>query len=97
MRLRLHPAASKELHEATDWYLTEANSQTAANFVAEFERASAVIQDHPLIGSPSHAGTRRWLFRSFPYSIVYRVTNHDILVIALAHYSRRPEYWAARR
>jgi hypothetical protein len=32
----------------------------------------------------------------FPYSVVYRVHRDDIYVIAVAHSSRRPDYWRHR-
>ena len=36
------------------------------------------------------------LVRKFPYSIIYRVFKHDVLVIAVAHGRRRPFYWLRR-
>jgi hypothetical protein len=39
---------------------------------------------------------RRVVLRRFPFSIIYRVRGEEILVIALAHASRLPAYWAAR-
>jgi hypothetical protein len=32
----------------------------------------------------------------FPFRIPYQITPEDIVVLALAHTSRRPDYWARR-
>ena len=32
----------------------------------------------------------------FPYSLVYRSSESDILIIAVAHHKRRPAYWKSR-
>lgn len=41
--------------------------------------------------------TRRILFDRYPFSIYYRVTDDEIVVVAVAHQKRRPGYWASRR
>lgn len=32
----------------------------------------------------------------YPYGIIYRVDGAEILIVALAHTSRQPEYWRGR-
>jgi hypothetical protein len=32
----------------------------------------------------------------FPYNVVYRIRDDDIYVVAVAHTSRRPNYWKDR-
>ena len=32
----------------------------------------------------------------FPFTIPYQITREDIVVLALAHTSRRPDYWSRR-
>lgn len=40
---------------------------------------------------------RRLIMRQFPYSIVVREIGDDVVeVIAIAHHSRRPNYWHVR-
>jgi plasmid stabilization system protein ParE len=41
-------------------------------------------------------GTRRYLFPHFPFSLVYRVRNEEIEIVAVAHHRRRPGYWRSR-
>ena len=41
--------------------------------------------------------TRKVLLRRFPYSVIYRITESAIQVIAVAHGRRRPGYWKTRQ
>jgi len=34
---------------------------------------------------------------SFPYSIIFRATDTEIQIYAIAHAKRRPVYWRKRR
>ena len=40
--------------------------------------------------------TRRCRTVGFPYGIVYQVRNERILVVAVMHLQRQPNYWADR-
>jgi toxin ParE1/3/4 len=97
MRIGLHPAAAQELHLAVDWYLAEAGTFTAARFIAEFEHLQAVILRNPQVGAPGSYATRKCIFRSFPYTVVYRAAGERIDIVAVAHHSRRPNYWSSRK
>lgn len=33
----------------------------------------------------------------FPFTLPYQITDDSIVILALAHTSRRPDYWARRR
>jgi toxin ParE1/3/4 len=39
---------------------------------------------------------RRCPTNRFPYGVIYTVERRDILIIAVAHNRRAPEYWRAR-
>jgi DNA replication protein DnaC/plasmid stabilization system protein ParE len=41
-------------------------------------------------------GTRRIVFPRFPFSLIYRLRNEQVQVVAVAHQSRRPGYWKER-
>jgi toxin ParE1/3/4 len=41
-------------------------------------------------------GTRRFVLRRFPFTIVYREAAQGIEVIAVAHAKRRTAYWRGR-
>lgn len=93
---RLHPAARRELHRAFEWYVREAGSHIATGFVDEFEHALALVRAHPQVGESASGNTRRLVFKRYPYTLVYRLKGEMAEIVAIAHHSRRPEYWAGR-
>ena len=48
-----------------------------------------------LIGTASVA-RRRYVFRVYPYSLVYRLAGDEVTIVAVAHAKRKPGYWIAR-
>jgi hypothetical protein len=59
---------------------------SAVNRVAEFPGA------WQLLG----VGVRRCRLNRFPYGLVYSHIGDGIIVLAVAHLNRKPEYWRAR-
>lgn len=94
-RLVLLASAESELLEAVAWY-RERSLSAAQNFVLEFEAKVQLILDSPTRWAIFEADTRRVVLNRFPYSVVYRVQNNDVAVIALMHHRREPRYWSAR-
>ena len=56
----------------------------------------AFLKNHPEIGEPGGSHTRRLIFQRYPYTVVYRLKDEALEIVALAHHSRQPEYWAGR-
>ena len=88
--------AEVELLMAAEFYGRQAPGLRAA-FIDEFERMVGLIIEHPAIGTPYEAGTRRVLFDRFPYAVVYREKPAASLeLIAVMHLHREPGYWRGR-
>jgi plasmid stabilization system protein ParE len=94
-RFRFHPAAEAELNDAVDWY-EEKEPGLGLQFVGSIRWKIATLLVAPQRWRLVN-GTRRVLLGRFPYAIVYReVSDDEIEIIAIAHYRRRPKYWAHR-
>ncbi len=96
MKVRLLRAAGVELREALAWY--RERSQLAAENLwlrVQDARRSIVLfpQAAPLIGQRS----RRFILAGFPYDLIYCARPEEIVIVAFAHHSRRPDYWNHRR
>jgi toxin ParE1/3/4 len=89
------PAAHQELLTAAGRYDSQA-PRLGADFIDEVEWALDRIAGFPEHGSPYLVGTRRVLLRRFPFGVVYVLESSRALVVAVAHYSRRPGYWRRR-
>ncbi len=99
-KLRIHDAATLEAAEAAAWYEWE-----RTGLGVEFERAiecalDALEQDVvPLTSMPGAAGqcgAKRLFLRRFPYAVIVRESPAEILVVAFAHFAKRPGYWLGR-
>jgi plasmid stabilization system protein ParE len=93
--IELHPKALDEARAAARWY-REQNASTADAFRKELDRAMEKIAEAPDMYPQHIEGTRRFLLRRFPFSVVYRETSRGIEVVAVAHEKRKPGYWGKR-
>ena len=97
MKLVILPQALADLQQAAAFYIEQAGVELGESFTVEFERSISALLEHPLIGNAWRGGTRRFPLRRFPFSIVYQIKPDLLRVVAVAHQSRRPGYWADRR
>lgn len=93
--VELHPEAIEDIRGAREWYASR-SELAAAGFFSEIEDGLRRIADGPEAWPAFLHGTRRFLLRRYPYSLVYRVKPSMIEVIAVAHSSRRPGFWRDR-
>jgi plasmid stabilization system protein ParE len=96
-QLRNLRAAGAELGAAVQWF-EEQRPGLGAEFYDEVIATTARIQAFPEGGaliSPNQL-TRRMIVSRFPYQVVYRLTPTEIVVLAVAHLKRRPNYWKHR-
>lgn len=87
--------AELEILDAVTFYKERAGD-LAMDFYAEFKQAREEIAAFPEFWGLVGGGYRRKLLERYPYGIIYRVEGEVILIVALAHTSRRPEYWRGR-
>jgi len=93
--VRFLEVAQRELDEAVIYY----NSQTPGLGDALLLEAIAAIdriRRFPRAWHPLGERMRRCLLRRFPYGLIYHEELGDILIVAMAHLHRQPEYWRDR-
>jgi plasmid stabilization system protein ParE len=96
--LRSDELASEELLEAVLWYERQRVGLGAELFDAVLTTIS-LLDTHDEAGSPigGDPRTRRLLVNRFPYQVVYRLRESEIVIVAVAHLKRRPGYWRHRK
>ena len=97
MKYLLHPEALQDLRDAAAFYRDRAGSSVSQSLLASFEHAAGLLLRHPQLGVLWRHGKRRLIIQRFPYSIIYTVSGDEIRILAVAHHSRRPGYWRARK
>lgn len=87
--------AEQEMAEAAVFYEEKAKG-LGVEFLNDVKRAINRIQENPYLGETLRGNFRRCLLSRFPFSLIYTVETEGILIIALAHHSRHPNYWKNR-
>ena len=95
LEIELHEDANEELKAAAVFYESRQEG-LGESFLQRVSEGFGLIRRHPFVGQPLFDDFRRLVTRQFPYSLVYRVENDRVFVIAVAHWSRRPNYWKER-
>jgi len=91
-----HRLAAREYRDSRDWYAVRSAS-VAERFRIAVDRAvdriAAEAEALPVLSGPY-----RWVrVRRFPYLRIFRRQSPEtIMIVAVAHTSRRPGYWRRR-
>jgi plasmid stabilization system protein ParE len=94
-RVAYHRLAAKELIDSALFY-DHRRAGLGEEFLTEVDAVLAFIRAHPELGRPGRHGTRSYPTKRFPFRLVYEVEPDRIWIVAVAHLSRRPGYWARR-
>jgi plasmid stabilization system protein ParE len=95
IEVRFLPAAEAELLREVAYY-SNLRTGTGIRFQAAVQATVARAAAHPLGGAPSYKETRSMLVKGFPFSVVYRASAAEVLVVAIAPHRKRPQYWTSR-
>jgi plasmid stabilization system protein ParE len=95
MEVRFFEEANAEIEEGRDWYRRRSEVAEAA-LLRELNHAVGMVAEAPHRWAKYIAGTRRYVFPTFPYSLVFFVANDAINIVAVAHDKRKPGYWRKR-
>jgi plasmid stabilization system protein ParE len=96
-RLLFHRLAAREYRSARDWY-QERSADVAERFCIAVDQAVSRIAKG-IEALPVLTGQYRYVrVNRFPYILVFRLVDRDeVIVVAVAHTSRRPGYWRGRK
>lgn len=97
MKLVWQSAAQRELREALAYYRDKAGLDVARNFKLAAMRTAESLLDCPVMGEKAGHGARRLVLHDYPYTLFYRSLPDSLIILAVAHQSRRPGYWAGPR
>ena len=95
MRMRILPGAASELQNTAAYYEAQ-QSGLGKRFLDVFDAGAQDIAIAPAMYSPIGNGYRKFGLRPFPYAIIYRTEADTIVIIAVMHQMRRPDYWRGR-
>ena len=94
--IRVLAEARTDALEAAAFYERHAEG-LGAEFLDVLEDALLSLADTPDIGSPHVSGTRRLVLPRFPFALIYTVEVDAIVILAISHQRRHPDYWRRRK
>ena len=95
MTATILPGAATELKDAAAYYEAQ-QSGLGRRFLETFDAAIHEVVQAPDMYSPLVGGFRKYGLRPFPYAAIYRQDDKDIIIVAVIHQNRRPDYWRGR-
>ncbi len=93
--VRYHEAAEDELLNEIGYLELQAKG-LGRRFFVEVRRAESLIAQFPEAAQEIRPGIRKRVLRKFRYSLIYSIEEDGLLILAVAHHSRRPVYWTGR-
>lgn len=96
MKSRVWSIAEQELADAASWYENQREG-LGLEFLDEYESKLNVLEDDPtrfpkLDGIPDGRPIHRCRLERFPYMIVYELLPNELVILAVVHLHRHPEY-----
>jgi len=95
MNIHLLTIAQIELDEAVDYYNAESPG-LGDKFLLDILKTIDRVRSFPDAWYPFTENTRRCQLSRFPYGLIYHILETGILIVAVAHLHRKPDYWKER-
>lgn len=77
-------------------YYESRQEDLGKRFLASVQDALRKIQINPLLYQIVEFDVRRCKIKTFPFDILFRIFSNELVVIAVMHLHRDPDYWKAR-
>jgi len=94
--IRFHPEAEAEMIDAVSWYESQ-QTDLGKRFLASVQDSLNRVEINPLLYPVVEGDVRRCLTKTFPFGVLFQVQPEQIVVMAVMHLHRDPEYWRNRR
>ena len=95
MQVRVGTVAREELAEARAW-LNRQQPGLGSRFNDEIREAAERIARMPLMFPIDVGEIRKCHLRRFPYTLRYALRDDTIVILAVSHQHREPDYWIDR-
>ena len=95
MKHSFHPEALEEYLGAVSYY-ADVSPRLAESFINAFESGIEEILTYPGAWQIVGQDVRRYLIKRFPFGIYYCIEGDRVMIYAVMHMSRDPQYWKDR-
>jgi plasmid stabilization system protein ParE len=95
MKIEFLPEAKDELEDAIAYYELQVTG-LGKTFKDVAKSTILRISQFPTAWSEIRPKIRRCIMHKFPYNVLYTIEKDFILIVAIAHHHRKPDYWQKR-
>jgi toxin ParE1/3/4 len=95
VKYSFHPEALQEYITAVSYY-ADTSPRLAESFIKAIETGIESILTYPEAWQIVEEDVRRHLINRFPFGIYYSIESDVIMIYAVMHMSRHPDYWMSR-
>ncbi|MBL0058496.1 MAG: type II toxin-antitoxin system RelE/ParE family toxin [Elusimicrobia bacterium] len=95
MKSRFLLLAEIEMLNAARFYEGQAQ-RLGVDFLARVQSAVEDVESNPIRWPLYRPNIRRRFVSRFPYAVLYRVEPKNVVVVAVMHLHRNPNYWIGR-
>lgn len=95
MQVIIKPAANEEFIAAAKWYESR-KSGLGDTFTKAIQTLVARICEQPTSFPIVAKDVHQAIERQFPFSVLYRIRDNHVVIIAIFHASRDPQSWQDR-
>ena len=89
------PGAGRDFDESFDWY-ADRSVIAAERFANAVDAAMVRIADNSRTLAHVDRVHQECPVKRFPFRIIFRHLEDQIVIVAIAHAKRRPNYWQSR-
>ena len=93
--VKFHPDAEDEMIAAAQYYESQ-QSQLGRRFLTSVQDAINRIVINPRLYQTIDLDVRRCLTKVFPFGILFRELPDKVVIMAVMHLHRDPDYWKNR-
>ena len=90
-----HPEARHEMRHAANYY-DDSRRGLGDRFLDAVENGVKQVQRNPYRWRKIRGEVRRCLIPRVPYGVLYVADEEHILIVAVMHLHRHPDYWLSR-
>lgn len=95
MKIEFLPIAKLELDDTVAYYELQLEG-LGKRYQEEVRTSLKRVAIFPKAWTQIRPNIRKCVMHKFPFNILYSVHENTILVIAIAHHHRKPDYWINR-
>ena len=92
---RFLPEAREEFGRAVEWY-EERGEDLAKDFMLRVREVVRRVAANPKMHALAFRDVRKAVVTRFPYIVLYREVNEELIVVSVFHTSRDPDEWKSR-